>query len=263
MALSWGTKRQFFFMGIIFLGLLIAAAIIIIPYLNKEPTCFDGEMNGDESGLDCGGSCQKVCTAEALRLVTLWVRPFEVVPGKYNVMAFIENQNRESGIPLMQYEFKLYDDKNIFIGRQSGTTFITSNDRTAIFEPGIETGNRVPKRATFEFQSAPTWIKINRDQKNALAVSAENKVLTNPLSEPKLEAEIINKTLNELTNIDVYAILYDENDNVMTASKTLIDILPKNDRVSVVFTWPTPLPARPTRIDVFPQINVFELPELY
>lgn len=246
-------------MGILFLGLFIAAAIILIPHFQKDPTCFDREMNGDESGIDCGGSCQIVCTAEALRLITLWVRPFEVVPGKYNVVAYIENQNRESGIPMMQYEFKLYDDKNIFIGRTSGTTFITSNDRTAIFAAGIETGNRIPKRATFEFTSAPTWIKVNREQKNAMAISAEGKVLSNPLSEPKLEAEIVNKTLSEIKGLDVYAILYDENDNVMTASKTVVDILPKNGRAGVVFTWPRPLSARPTRIDVFPQLNVFEL----
>ena len=260
MSLSWGTRRQFFFMGILFLGFFIATAIILIPYLRKEPTCFDGETNGDESGLDCGGSCQKVCTAEALKLITLWVRPFEVIPGKYNVMAYIENQNRESGIPFMSYEFKLYDDKNIFIGRTSGQTFVTSNDRTAVFAAGIDTGNRVPKRATFEFTSAPTWIKINRDQKNALAVSAEDKILSNPMSSPKLEATILNKTLIEIKNLDVYAVLYDAQDNVMTASKTVVDILPKNGRSGVVFTWPNPLPERPTRIDIFPQINVFELP---
>lgn len=262
MSISWGTRRQFFFLGILFLGFFIATAIILVPYLNKEPTCFDGELNGDESGIDCGGSCQKVCTIEALRLITLWVRPFEVVPGKYNVMAYIENQNPESGVPFMTYEFKLYDDKNIFIGRTSGTTFITSNDRTAVFAAGIDTGNRVPKRATFEFTSVPTWIKVNREQKNALSVSAEKKVLTDHLSQPKLEADIVNNTLGEIKNLDVYAILYDENNNVMTASKTLIDILPKNDRVGVVFTWPHPLVSMPTRVEVFPQINVFELPPL-
>lgn len=261
MSLSWGTRRQFFFLGILFLGFLAATLIILIPHLNKEPTCMDGVMNGDESGIDCGGSCARVCTAEALRLVTLWVRPFEVVPGTYNIMAYIENQNRESGIPLMSYEFKLYDENNIFIGRTSGTTFITSNDRTAIFAAGVETGNRIPKRATFEFTSAPTWIKINREQKNALSVSAENMELTNPLSSPKLEADLVNKTLTELRNVDVFAILYDENDNVMTASKTFVDKLPKNGRVGVVFTWPHALTARPTRIDIFPQINVFELAE--
>lgn len=259
MSLSWGAKRQLGYLSIIILFIGIAGTILIWPYFNKEPTCFDGEKNGDESGLDCGGSCQKVCTAEALQLVTLWSRAFEVTPGKYNVMAYIENQNRESGIASMNYEFKMYDDNNIFIGRQTGATFITSNDRTAIFEPGIYAGNRVPKRVSFAFTSAPQWVKINREQKNALAVSSTDMVLSNPLSTPKLEANISNKTLNDLKNLDVYAILYDAEDNVMTASKTLIDYLPKNSKYGVVFTWPHPLPERPTRIDIFPQINVFEL----
>lgn len=259
MSLSWSTRRKIFYFSIIFGAIVIALIILIYPYFNREPTCFDNKMNGTESGIDCGGACQKVCTAEALQLVTLWVRAFEVTPGKYNVMAYIENQNRESGIPMMSYEFKLYDEDNIFIGRTAGSTFVTSNDRTAIFAPGIETGNRVPARVAFTFTSVPTWIKINRDQKNSLAVSAEDQILSNPLSTPKLEAQIVNKTLNEIKNLDVYAILYDANNNVMTVSKTLIEVLAKNSKSPVVFTWPKPLAERPTRIDIFPQVNVFEL----
>lgn len=259
MALSWGAKRQLFYFGIVFLAVVIGVLIVLWPMLNREPTCFDGSMNGAESGVDCGGTCAKVCTPEALQLVTLWARAFKVVDGKYNLMAYIENQNRESGVPLMSYEFKVYDENNIFIGRKSGTTFVTSNDRTAVFAPGIDVGNRIPGRVSFEWTSAPTWIKIDRDQKNALAVSSDDKVLSNPLSTPKLEADIVNKTLNEIKDLDVFAILYDEEGNVITVSKTLVELLPKNDRVPVVFTWPEPLSARPARIDIFPQVNVFEL----
>lgn len=259
MAMSWGAKRQFLYFLIILIGAIIAGVILIWPYVNKEPTCFDGKMNGSEAGVDCGGACQKVCTADALSLVTLWSRAFEVTPGKYNLMAYVENQNRESGIAMMSYEFKVYDDKNIFIARKSGTTFITSNDRSVIFEPSIDTGNREVKRTTFEFTSAPLWTKVDRDQRNALAVSSEDKILINPLSSPKLEAQILNKTLNEIKNLDVYAILFDENDNAINVSKTLISILPENSRMPVVFTWPKPLPARPTRIEVIPQVNIFEI----
>ncbi len=259
MSLSWSTRRKIFYFSIVFGAIIIAGVIMVYPYFNRPPTCTDGKQNGDESGVDCGGSCARVCTPQALQLVTLWARAFEVVPGKYNLMAYIENQNRESGIPYMNYEFKVYDKDNIFIGRTSGTTFITSNDRTAIFAPGFQAGNRVPARVSFEFTSVPTWIKINREQKNSLAVSSEDKVLSNPLSAPKLEAEIVNKTLKELRNLDVYAILYDDSDNVMNVSKTLIDVLAKNSKAPVVFTWPQALPSRPARIDIFPQVNVFEL----
>lgn len=260
MSLSWGRRKQVFYFSIIAGAILIALAIVIYPHFNKAPTCFDGEQNGDESGIDCGGSCQKVCTQEALGLVTLWSRAFEVTPGKYNVMAYIENQNRDSGVPLISYEFKVYDENNIFIARRQGTAFITSNDRTAIFEAGIETGNRIPGRVTFEFTSAPMWLKVNRAQRNALAVSAEDKVLSGLSSSPKLSAQIVNKTLYEFKDLDVYAILYDEGGNVMTVSKTLIDILPKNASAPVVFTWVGALPSEPTRIDIFPQINIFALP---
>ena len=259
MSLSWSSKRKLFYFSIVFGAIVVALVILIYPYFNKEPTCFDKKMNGSESGIDCGGTCEKVCTQEALQLVTLWTAPFEVTPGKYNVMAYIENQNRESGIPAINYEFKLYDAENIFIGRTSGTTFITSNDRTAIFAPGVETGNRIPARATFQFTSFPTWLKISRDQRNALAVSAEDQLLSNPFDHPKLEAMIVNKTLTEMKNLEVFAILYDENDNVMNVSKTLIDVLPKNSKAPVVFTWPKPFAKRPTKIDIFPQVNVFEL----
>jgi hypothetical protein len=121
------------------------------------------------------------------------------------------------------------------------------------------TGNRVPARVSFEWKSVPTWQKVNRTQKNALALSTENIVLSNPLETPKLEASIVNKTLNDLRALDVYAILYDESGNVITASKTLVDFLAKETSSPVVFTWPQALRERPARIDVFAQVNVFGL----
>ncbi len=259
MSLSWGAKRKILYFAIVFIAIVIGILIMLWPSLDKEPTCFDGKMNGAESGIDCGGACAKVCTPEALQLVTLWARAFKVEDGTYNLMAYVENQNRESGVPMMAYEFKVYDDKNIFIGRTSGTTFVTSNDRTAVFAPSFDAGNRIPGRVTFEWTSAPTWIKVDRNQKNALAVSADKKTISNMLGAPKLEAVIVNNTLNELKDLDVYAILYDESGNVITVSKTLIERLEKTGTAPVVFTWPEPLVARPARIDIFPQINIFEL----
>lgn len=259
MALGWGTKRKLKYFLIVFGIFLIGAVIFLWPYFNRPPTCFDGKQNGDESGIDCGGSCAKVCTAEALRLVTLWSRAFEVVPGKYNLMAYIENQNREAGIRKIYYEFRAYDEDNIFLARREGSTFISSNDRTAIFEAGIDTGSRVPERVDFKFTTSPVWSKVTREQKNSLAVSVEDKVLTNPFDRPKLEADVVNRTINRIKNLDVYAILYDENDNVVNVSKTFIEDLPKNGKAPVVFTWPRPFEDQPARIDIFPQVNIFDL----
>lgn len=259
MSLTWSSKRKLTYFSIV-VGIILAGAFVMIyPYFNQEPTCFDAKKNGDESGVDCGGSCFRVCTAEAYRIVPLWARAFEVVPGKYNLMAYIENQNREAGIAKIGYEFRVYDENNIFLARREGTTFISSNDRTAIFEAGIEAGNRKPSRVDFTFTGAPSWVKINRDQRNSLAISVEDKVLTDALDAPKLRANVSNNTLINMRYLDVFAILYDENDNVLTVSKTLVEDLPKSKKVPVVFTWPKGLEKAPTRIDIFPQVNIFEL----
>lgn len=259
MSLVWSSKRKLGYLAGFLFAIFVIVTIVIWPYFNREPTCFDRKQNGDETGIDCGGSCLLSCTAENYRLVTLWSRAFPVTGGNYNLMAYIENQNRESGISKINYEFRAYDQENIFLGRREGSTFISSNDRTAIFEGGIEAGNRVPSRVDFTFTSAPVWIKVNRDQKNALAVSAEDKVVSNIFESPKVTANIVNKTLNNIENLDVFIVLYDEEGNVMNVSKTFVQNLPKNSKVPVVFTWPEPLEKNPSVVDIFPQVNIFEL----
>lgn len=259
MSLSWSSKRKLTYFSALMLIFIGGATIFLWPYFNREPTCFDGKQNGDETGIDCGGSCLLVCTAENYRLVTLWARAFPVTDGNYNLMAYIENQNRESGISRINYEFRAYDENNIFLGRKDGTTFITSNDRTAIFEPGLVAGNRVPSRVDFSFTSAPVWIRVNREQRNALSVSVEDKVVSNVFTSPKVTANVVNNTLIDMKNVDVVAILYDDLNNVINVSKTFVPVLPKNSRVPVVFTWPGSLSKNPSRVDIFPQVNIFEL----
>lgn len=259
MALSWSGKKKLFYFSLVFTVFAILILILIWPYINRQPNCFDRKQNGDETGIDCGGSCLLVCKAEAYQLVTLWARAFPVTDGTYNLMAYIENQNRDSGIAKINYEFRVYDENNIFIARKEGSSFISSNDRTAIFEPQILTDNRVPYRVDFNFTSPPVWVRVSREQKNALSLTSQNMLLSNSSTSPKLEAEIMNNSFNDFRFLDTYVVLYDENDNVINVSKTLIENLPRKTKTKVYFTWPKPFGKEPARIDVFPQVNIFEI----
>lgn len=259
MSLDWSSKRKLNYFIVLFAVFVAGTIFFLWPYFNKEPTCFDRKQNGDESGIDCGGSCILSCISENYKLVTLWSRAFPVSNGRYNLMAYIENQNRESGIARINYEFRVYDENNIFLARREGSTFITSNDRTAVFEAGIEAGNRVPSRVDFTFTSAPVWIKVNREQRNALSVSVEDKVISNVFESPKINANVVNNTLINIKNLDIFVLLYDEQDNVINVSKTFVEYLPKTSKYPVVFTWPESLPKNPSRIDIFPQVNIFDL----
>ena len=60
--MEWRTKRKIIFALV---ALIILAIIIAIPtfvFLNtRKVSCFDKVQNGDETGVDCGGTCSMVC----------------------------------------------------------------------------------------------------------------------------------------------------------------------------------------------------------
>ena len=112
--MSWALKRQIFYIIILFIFFGIFAFLVSYPYLNKEPTCNDKKQNGNETGIDCGGSCILVCTFEVDKLSVLWSRTFPIVPGRYNAVAYVENQNTNTAIYKIKYRFRFADKDNIY-----------------------------------------------------------------------------------------------------------------------------------------------------
>jgi len=127
--MSWASRRQFkYFSGVVlFMALIIF--LILIPVIFRKPTCSDNRQNGAEMGVDCGGSCSLMCDEEILAPVVLWSRAFHVVGNNYNLVAYAENRNKDSGVIKANYEFRIYDANNKLLGRREGSTFIpqTSN----------------------------------------------------------------------------------------------------------------------------------------
>ena len=55
-------------------------------------------MNQNEQGIDCGGVCQLVCSANIKPLIPLWTRPVKISGDVYSVVSYIENQNIGNGV---------------------------------------------------------------------------------------------------------------------------------------------------------------------
>lgn len=258
---SWATKRKF----IVITGLVILALVFFLifikPSLEQTPTCFDGIQNGKENGIDCGGSCALFCDINALPLVSVWSRSFEVIPGRYNAIAIVENQNTDTAIFSISYEFKLYDDNNVFIARRTGKTYILPNNQTAIFAPGISVGDRIPVRTDFAFTQEPLWLQTPKGLGQGLTPTVTNIVMKDPFTKPALTATIKNNSRYDLTNFDVVAVLYDSNNNALGASTTFIESLAEGGSYDVFFTWQKPFNEEPVRIEILPQVNVFGLNE--
>jgi hypothetical protein len=248
--MSWASRRRSTYLGIAFIVIIAVLTGLFFLFFDKEPTCTDNKMNGDERGIDCGGSCEDLCLAQISDPVLLWSRAFKVTDGTYNTIAYVENPNFIAGISRISYIFKLFDNENLLIAERKGRTFISPNGITPIFEGAIRTGQRIPVRTFFEFSDTPQWAELT-DDRSSLSVS--DIVLSDADSSPRIEAVLSNSSLESVASIEVVAVLFDIDGNAIAASSTFINRLSDRSSQRIVFTWPDAFPSSVSRIEIIPR----------
>lgn len=257
--MSWASSRQFKYLFIFLLVIGLIIFIFIYPLIFKKATCFDNKQNGTEIGIDCGGICSRMCEEEITDPVVLWSRAFPVVGSNYNLVAFVENRNKNSGVFSASYEFRIYDINNRLLGRREGKTFIPPNQQFAIFESRFDSGESELKSVTFEFLPPFIWVKKEPTLQN-LPIRVSDIIFDDNKDTPNLSAVIRNESIYDLPEFDVIAILYDTEHNAINSSKTHKDKLLSGNNLPVVFTWPEILSSFPATKDVLVQINPFSVP---
>ena len=256
--MTWALKRQIIFL-IGFLSVIAGLLFwISYPILNKPPTCMDNRQNGNETGVDCGGSCALACLAELDEVSILWSRAFRVVPGRYNAVAYIENKNANVSVRKIRYQFRFADKDNIYIGKREGETIIPPSGKFAVFEPAIDVGNSVPVFTSFEFTEVPVWSQVSSDKINQLKVLTQNIRLEGEDTSPKLFATLRNNSLYAIPKLSVVVILYDKDGNAINASRTYIEELKKEGTADISFTWPEPFDRKIIVREIIPMFDVFE-----
>lgn len=257
--MTWASKRRLIYISSIFFVFAIILALAIRSYFNVAPTCNDNKQNGTETGVDCGGVCALYCSGEAKNIVIKWYRFFKVTDGVYNAMAYLENININAGVAKVKYEFKFYDDKNLYIDSRIGYTYIVPNGPTAVFESNIPINpNRPPARVTFEFATPPVFVHTTSIY-NPFDLINTAGLPENPNTLPTLTATVQNKSLNSINGIDVFAILYDKDDNVVNVSKTLIESINPKSLQDVYFSWLLPFDGNVVRTEIISKFNPFSL----
>jgi hypothetical protein len=254
----WASARKLFYtISVIAFFALVAVGVYFSQYY-RAPTCTDGKQNQNEEGVDCGGSCAVICPASVADPIVLWNRSFPVARGVYNAVAYIENPNANLGVKMVTYRFKLYDEENILVAERVGKAFIAPNERFAIFEPRINTGERIPKRTFFEFIKFSDWTKLDKEMPKILVRGEKSSSIG---TSSRVDATLQNSTIVDISDVNVVAIVYDKNNNAMAVSATKVDKLKADSSYNVAFTWDVPfLPeSSPWRVEVIPRVDLFGL----
>jgi hypothetical protein len=257
--MTWGLKRQIFYIVVLVLFFSIFGFLIISPSFNKAPSCIDKKKNGDETGIDCGGSCLNFCFDQTEAVSILWARAFRVVPGRYNAVAYFINHNKNAAVEKINYRFRFADTNNIYIGKREGSTFIPPGGNFSVFEPGIDIGNSIPVYVTFEFTEIPQWFQVSEEKIDQLKILVSNIQLVDEATSPKLSATLKNNSLFTIPDMNVITILYDVNRNAISASRTFIDQFNPLQVADINFTWPEPFKEKVVAKEIIPMHNIFSV----
>lgn len=233
---SWSKRRKLIYAILLVVVVVGGIGVPVFFYSYKAPTCFDGQKNGNEYGVDCGGSCQKICASAFLPPKVAWVRLERIAHGLYNLAAYIENPNPEGAAYNVPFHMVLYDGKGIQIADKSGIMDLPPHRNVLAFIPAVQVGESLPAVApSFEFTKAPDWVK-ETDALSRLVISNKNYIEDE--SGSSLQVTISNSGSQSLPALSVYAILYDKDKNTIGFSKTVVDEVPGGGAVLAPFTWP-------------------------
>lgn len=251
----WSSRRK----RIIFFLVLFALAVLVgVPtgfLVYEPPTCFDGKHNGEEGGVDCGGSCELICRAETLPLIAEGdPRVLEVTPGFVDVVVLLENPNPTAEVERARYTIKLFETPSITpIATIEGETFIPRGESFVVFEGPISTGEARPTRATLEWGlESLVWKRSTATRPN-MRVSGTNLSYVDGV--PRVYALLENRSEVLVEDVELISLIRDQGGNLTAASKTFVEEIKRGESVPVVFSWLQPFGSETVGVDVVWQIK--------
>lgn len=259
--MNWAAQRKLTYMTIVLVVLGMIGFLLFRHFTNVEPTCYDVRKNGDEKGIDCGGKCSLYCANEVSAPKVRWVRSFKITNSVVHAVAYIEHSNATAAASSVGYTFKLYDTNNTVLAERKGSTFLGPIGRTAIVETLIPIGNVPVARTTITFDEPILWQRIPVALVTATIKSDRTMIEQYAYSDiqkgTRLSAVIENTSRYNYTNLDVVAVLFDTDDNVITATKALVPRFEAESMQTVTFTWPFSITVPVARTEIVTRFNPF------
>ncbi len=250
----WALRRRVYY-GTGFLSVVVLiSAFVYRVYIYEPGNCFDLIANQDERGVDCGGSCVRICAADVIMPRIIWAESFEIIEGQYNAVAYVENSNQVAATPELAYTLQLFDGAELVAQRQ-GKTVLPPNSIYPIFEGRIDTNGKKVTKTILTLEPPELWLpaSIGREQ-----FEVSNVNLSGADARPRLDAVIKNTALTPAEQVEVVVTLFNDAGKPIMTSQTFVDYLAERSSKDIVFTWPNSI-AKTVRSCVVPSDVVMVL----
>jgi len=251
---QWSRTRRRNALLIVLAFLVVVIAVPLYFFFQVTPTCFDNKQNGDETGVDCGGSCTTLCGSESLPIISKGdPRVLQVASSTYEAVAYVQNPNATGMIVRASYVFKLYEaSSTVPVKTITNSVYVPKNATFAVFEGPFDMGDKKPVRATFTWDTSTlNWVK---DASASPDIAVTDAHITQASSTPRADATIENRSLADFSNIYLVSLVFDNTGTIAAASKTYVDTLGAGESAPVSFIWPEPFSFAPASIQIIPTV---------
>lgn len=249
--MSWASRRQFIIVSLIVAVVVALFVAVAIAIFYDTPSCMDRKQNQDETGVDCGGACARVCAAEAIAPSATFTRVLIQQQGRVDVISYIENPNRTVAVPNARYTIELYDAKGVVLARKEGSIDLPPASTVPVYVPSMYGATLTGARAFLTFDPASLVFVKYTDRR--IVPRYNNDAAVTGVA-PRITASFSNPSAQLVRDVPVIATVFDAAGNAIAATQTLLSELPPQGTAQVFFVWNEPFSATPARIDVVPVV---------
>lgn len=253
--MSWAARRRFVILLIIGAVAVAFLTTVGIATFYQAPSCTDSKQNQGEAGIDCGGSCSYLCTAQMQPPTVLFTKAIPNGTGRMDVIAMIENKNVSAAAKNIPYRVTLYGRGQVVIQEVTGTIDLPPGASVPVFVPGTPSGKQAVLNAFLDIApSAPRWFVLSDYGRVVPTVSDTKQGGTT--SAPRIEATLANPSTTELTNVRAIVLVRNAKGDVVAASSTIVPIIPAQGQTTATFTWNSAFADVPASIEVVPVVSL-------
>lgn len=236
--MDFRARRQLAVLAIV---VLVAGGIGYLAYtrVSPSPTCQDNKINQGEEDTDCGGPCISCVFKKQQPMSIFWTRYVKVRENTYDVAVEIQNPNIKLAVTSLAYEFKLYDTAGVLVASRKGTSYLYPGETTHLVEIGLTSGRTI-RNAEFGIRDTK-WGLADRLGPDVIAGNREYAVEEDEQNVRKsvVKAIIQNRTLEDISDVEISAIVFDSASNVVGMNRTILDSISAGGTTPVRFVWPT------------------------
>jgi hypothetical protein len=235
MQLTWSQKRKITIIAIIVAVVLGIGILFSYSLFSTPPTCFDTKKNQNELETDCGGVCSRLCSSQVRDPYVQFVRVLHPQEGRTDILAYIQNPNKDIQSTTGLFSLELYDASTKRIQTKEVQIPLAAESITPVLLPAVETGGKeIVKAFLIPKQESFFWTRIT-ETKDSIPEAQDIRFIENPL--PRVTATLVHKAGKKLVDTKFVAIIKDDTGAIIAASYTIVPLLELRSETTVVFTW--------------------------